>query len=231
MLALDVAEHVDTARHQRWLGRGLDRLAPPHGVAAQIERHGVADEATIDEDSGQAARVAGIEAQLDVGPQLGLDLEQAALPAYGAVLSHLSFRAVQEDHVEVHVARYGTNEAIFGEQVCPRLATGRGVLAVVIDGVEPRPVFRVEVDQRQRHGGKLVADLGAPRAVESFDRALGLGVARCSVPKAYAELGADDPQRVGDVCRAEIDVVRARQAMAHEGFAQAMLVVDMPSLG
>src|SRR6516165_5383454 len=87
----------------------------------------------------------------------------------------------------------------------------RVVLAAVILGREPSPVLRVELVERDRMLGKLVADLLAPRTMPPLDDTLGLAVLDAGMQELDAELGADRDQRLGDVRRPEIDVVGSRQ--------------------
>ncbi len=112
------------------------------------------------------------------------------------------------------------------EPVLLRHAPGRLVHTRVVLGGEPGPVDGVEVGERDRIVVELVADLLAPGAVPAFDRTLCLAILGCGVGEMRAELGADRFQRVGDVGRAEIDVVRARRSVFEDRLLEPVFVID-----
>src|SRR3972149_5006751 len=95
VLGLDEGERVEAARLD--IGRGLaaQAAAAARGVAEAVERHGVADEAILDEDARAGRVVLGIEAQLHLATdELGADLQEAAAEADGAVLAYDAARGV-----------------------------------------------------------------------------------------------------------------------------------------
>ena len=101
---------------------------------------------------------------------------------------------MQEHVVEIFSPRYGAQLIDVSEPVLAGCAPRRVVDARVVLGPEPRPVFGIEVAEREGVVGQLVADLLAPGAVPALDDALGLAVLPIGVEQANAELAADASQ-------------------------------------
>ena len=225
MLVLHLGERIEARLLGERMGIAGDASASSVHVGESVERHGVAEELPLPEDARARARIAWVEAQLDaLAHQLGAHLEEAALPAHGAVLAHGAHLAVEEDLVEIGAAGDGAQLVGLREEVLARGAFGRVVEARVVLGAEPGPVLGVELGDRQRGLGQLVADLLAPGAVPALDDALGLGVPGPGVHELDPELGADDPERLGDVGRPAVDVVGARQAVLEDRLLEAVLL-------
>src|SRR5262249_3409664 len=152
------------------------------------------------EDARQRSLVGGIEAQLNaLVAEIGAHFEEAALPPHSAVLSDEALLAMEEDLVKVDSPGDRPELIDLCEHVLARGAA-RGVLDTrVVFGPEPGPVFGVELRERKGLVRQLVADLLAPCPVPSLDDSLGLGVLHAGVEEVNPEVGADVPERPGDV--------------------------------
>ena len=203
----------------------MRRRLPRH-VGQPVERHGVADEAAVDEDARQRGLVGRVEAQLDaLLAEIGAHLEEAAAPAHGAVLAD-----------ECGPRGGGTPRRVDMPRGTRRIRSAsasrcsRGARSVVSCSrawySAPSQAQCLALSSASGSGvvGQLVADLLAPRPVPSLDHALGLGVLHAGVEQVNPELGADEPERVGDVGRAAIDVVGAREAVLEDGLLEPVLL-------
>ena len=192
VLGLDESQWIESARFRVGGGLATQAAVVARGVADPVEGHGVADEAILDEDTRAAGIIAGIEAQLHLAAaELGADLQEAAAEADGGVLAYEATLAVEEDFVEILVAGQLAQVGQLGEPVLARHLAGRVVLAGMVLGGEPGPVFGVELGDGKRIVGQLVADLLAPGPVPALDHALGLAVPHARVQQADTELRAD----------------------------------------
>jgi hypothetical protein len=184
------------------------------GVAVQVQRCGLAHELAVDEYTRPELGIGRMATQLDpLARQVERDLEHATMELHRAVGPHLASLASQEHLGDVEALGQRTMVRDLGQKVLERSAAGRRVWTRMVLGAEPGPVLGVERLKRQRLGGQLVAHLLTPRAMPSFDGALGLAVARLGVQQVDAKLGAAQRQRLGHVCGAAIDVVGARPAV------------------
>src|SRR5512146_2792882 len=120
VLVFDEAERVEAGGDRARVGIARDAAPPAMHIGQAVERDGVAKEFAADEDPWQRALVFGVEAQLDGPAELRAHLEVAAAPPYGAVLADLARGAMQEDLVELLVARDGADLVRVGEQVIAR---------------------------------------------------------------------------------------------------------------
>ncbi len=119
-----------------------------------------------------------------------------AAEAHAGVFSHLALVAVEEDLLEVLARGQRPQVTGLGEPVLEGLTTGGVVAAAMVVGAEPGPVDGVELRERERIVGELIADLLAPCPVPALDGSLRLAVARGTVEEVNREIGRDQPQGV-----------------------------------
>src|SRR5436190_1405096 len=192
MLVFDQPERVEAA----WGGKGGRIARDPSSLAGHVfqpvERYGVANEAAVDEDARQRGLVGRIEAQLnELLAEIRAHLQEAAVPAHGAVLAHDALLAVEEHLVEIGAARHGPYLLRLREQVLARRAARGRVLASVVLRAEPRPVFGVELRERKGRVWQFITYLLTPCPVPSLDHPLGLGVLHAGVEQVNPEVRAD----------------------------------------
>ena len=225
MGVVDQAGVVDPGRRRRigWgLGSSLDVGVPPDPVR---DRRPGPDTADSDRDRGQVERV---EHQLDPAPdEARVDLIGVALQRHQRGLGHGALCFPEERLRER--GRGGQRERAAGVPARQRRGPGLGVLAAVIDGLDPggeQPVQLVQVGEgvpaRVALGvaGDLDEELVANGPEEAFDLAAALRATRGGVDQPDPELRAGSQQPGVDERRAVVDIDRVRDSPGAERRAQ-----------
>ena len=167
-------------------------------------------------------------AQLDAWVELA---ELLADPTFVETL-RASAKQMRDRKIDVDALRVANEEvAAAAAALQARRAAGCAVGPCVVLTLEPGPQRGVQALQRVRSRGKFVQELVPDGAMPALDGALGFGVAGLGVDQLDPEVGADHLERVGDVGRAEVDVVRPRRAEAGDRREQDVLVGERALVG
>lgn len=192
-------------------------VAADEAVGIGIDAGGGADGASLDDDrdiAGEARRV--IAQRHRLADERGVDLEDDAVEADGAILLDLSFLLEEKERGQV---LRGQRDVVGGAG--PLLAR-RGVLQPAVWRVEvlvldPGPEALIERVERARIGlEQRGQELSADGAKPALQLALPLWRKRPGVDEGHAELGADEREMACAVGAAVVDVEALGNSAAQE---------------